>query len=51
MLLTLTISGLTLHAQLFIEIQLNGFALVKNADPIIKFFNRLKHFILFCILA
>ena len=37
LLLTLIISGLTLHAWLFIEIQLNGVVLTKlviNANPV-----------------
>ena len=41
LLLTLIISGLTLHALLFIEMQLNGVVLAKpdkNNDPILSTF-------------
>ena len=49
---TLRIYALTLYPRLFIEIELNEFALIKvdkNASPVKKTpFNKLKYFIILC---
>ena len=50
--LTLTICGLTLHSELFIEKRFNEFTLVKvdkSTNPVKKTrFNKPKHFITLC---